>query len=101
MMEAAYLVTGYNNLSLSLVNSPTSGQDRESCLSSLMDQFLNLDDSAYDSTSDTADESGSTPKGLHDLQGSKLLSQLPWHTPWADFFQAYEPVKVEFQLNEE
>jgi hypothetical protein len=93
-MEAACILTGYNNLSLSLVNPLTPGEDAPNVLSTLLDQYIDIRQCQYDDPIKKIDEPPIS------LQGSQLLCQLPWLTPWADMFQTLKPVMVEFQLNE-
>ena len=80
-MDASFLLTGYNNESLSLVNSPP---DTSNMMMSLIDKFVDVSQCEY------GDNEGA-PIGL---QGSSLLAQLPWLTPWADLFKPIEPLKV-------
>jgi hypothetical protein len=91
-MEAACILTGYNNLSLSLVNSLT-GEDAPNVLSMLLDQYIDIRQCQYDDPIKKTDEPPIS------LQGSHLLCQLLWLTPWADMFQTLKPVMVEFHLN--
>jgi hypothetical protein len=111
-MEAAYILTGYNNLTLSLVNPPTSEEDAPNILSTLLDQFIDTTQCQYDDPIkkiDNPDQIIDTTQCQYDddpikkidnppigLQGSHLLCQLPWLTPWAKMFQTLEPVTVEF-----
>lgn len=80
-MDASYILTGYNNASLSLLNSPP---DTPNDMIKLIDKFVDISHCQY------SDDEGA-PIGL---QGSSLLARLPWITPWADLFKPIEPVKV-------
>lgn len=98
-MQAAYILTGYNDLSLSLVNSPSPREDTSNFLTSLIDKYV--DTTQFESLDEGQKNDGPT-RTAHEgticapvgLQGSSLLCQLPWLTPWADLFEAFEPVKV-------
>jgi hypothetical protein len=80
-MDASLLLTGYDKDSLSLVDSPL---DNSTDITALIDRFVNISQCEY------SDNEG-TP---HGLEGSILLPQLPWFTPWPDLFKPIEPVKV-------
>jgi hypothetical protein len=74
------LLTGYDKNSLSLVDSPP---DDANDMAKLIDKFLDVSQFQY------SDEDTSIG-----LEGSRLLAQLPWLTPWTDLFKPIEPVKV-------
>jgi hypothetical protein len=98
-MQAAYLLTGYNDISLSLVDPPTPGRDTPNLLTTLIDKYVDTTQCEYD---DGFKDIDGPPRITHEsaicttigLQDSSLLCQLPWLTPWADLFKAFEPVKV-------
>lgn len=98
-MQAAYILTGYNDLSLSLVNPPSFGHS-PNFLTSLMEKYV--DTTQFENDLDGKEDDGPTIAAAHEsaicspvgLEGSSLLSQIPWLTPWADLFEACEPVKV-------
>jgi hypothetical protein len=103
-----HLLTGYTDFRHSQVNSdcsliPEEANDKPSFLISLIDRYVDTTQCAYDlvekvdSLSGINQEAASAPVGL---QGSWLLSQLPWLTPWPALFKGLEPVKV-FQINEQ
>jgi hypothetical protein len=81
-MDDSYLcarVTGYDNASMSLANSPPPNE-----IIVLLERFLDM------SQCDYGDDEGARIG----LEGSCLLAQLPWLTPWADLFKPVEPVEV-------
>lgn len=100
-----YFLTGYTDLRHSQVTLPTSEEAHASVniLSDLMEQFLDTTQYTYldcaeklDGPSGITNENGTS--GPFGLQGSMLLSQLPWLTQWPALFEGLEPVKV-FQIN--
>ena len=94
-MQAACILTGYNDISLALVNPPTPEQNVPNVLSTLLEKYIDTTQWDYDDV-DTIKTLDETPMGL---QCSPLLCHLPWLTPWADIFQTFEPGMVDLQLN--
>jgi hypothetical protein len=95
-----YVFTGYTDLrhsQVNLVTLPTleEAHGSENLLTSLLDQYIDSTQCTYQSP-EKLDGPSLIPheEGLSSLQGSNLLSRLPWITPWCLFFQALEPVKV-------
>jgi hypothetical protein len=100
-----YFLTGYTDLrhsQVNLVNSPTSEEAPSSAnlLTALLDQYMDTTQCAYLDSSEKLEGPSRIPQeeSISGLQGSKLLSQLPWITLWPIFLQASEPVKV-FYIN--
>ena len=96
-MDASYILTGYNNTSLSLVNLPTANDNTSLSLvtfptandiTMLLDKFVDISQCHYSDDEAT----------VFGLEGSKLLAQLPWNTPWADLFKPVGQVEV-FSIN--
>lgn len=106
-----YFLTGYTDLRHSQVNAPSSKEDyytdlrhspnaptsEEDSLLALMNHFMETTPHSYPPQAEKLDG----PPGIQDdpscLQESKLLSQLPWLTPWPALLEDAEPVKV-FQI---
>jgi hypothetical protein len=82
-MNDSFILTGYNENSLSLVNSLLDNGNNEIAI--LLDKYVDLSQCKY------GDDDEGTPIGL---EGSSLLSRLPWLTPWEDLFKPNETVKV-------
>ena len=87
-----YFLTGYNDLRHSQVNAPTLG---EVSMDTLMDLYLNKTTYTYQEHAEKLDgPSGILNEAPFGLQGSTLLSQLPWLTPWPLILEASELVKI-------
>lgn len=80
-MDDLFFLTGYNKDSLPLVDSPL---DDPINIAALINRFVDISQCQY------GDNEG-TPIGL---EGSSLLGQLPWLTPWKDLFRPIQPFHV-------
>lgn len=85
MDDNYFAITGYDKETLPLSDSPLNNSNN---MTMLIDKFVDMSQCQY------SDDEG-TPIGL---EGSSLLAQLPWFTPWDDLFKPIEPVKV-FLIN--
>jgi hypothetical protein len=96
-MQAAYFLTGYNEHNLTLVDPITAPEEAPNILTALIDKYVDMTGCEYDDEVKINDGPSGSPQDR--LEGSDLLCQLPWMTPWADLFEVLEPVKVIPQNN--
>jgi hypothetical protein len=88
-MQTAYILTGYNDLTLSLANSSTTTEAYD--LSLLIDKYVDHTQCTYDTTGIDPEDPICPPMGLNN---SRLLCQLPWFTPCSSLFETKDPIKV-------